>query len=34
MQVRGCHTVRSTEGPAMQIVLDVADEFEPLLDEL
>ena len=34
MQARGYHTNRTAKGPAMQIVLDVADEFKPLLDEL
>jgi len=34
VQTRGYHTNRPTEGPAMQIVLDVADEFKPLVDEL
>lgn len=34
VQTRGYHTNRPTEGPAMQIVLDVADEFKSLVDEL
>ncbi len=34
MQTRGYHTNRTAKGPAMQIVLDVADEFKPLVDEL
>ncbi len=34
MQTRGYHTNRTAKGPAMQIVLGLADEFKPVLDEL